>query len=253
MLDGRVHALLRLSSRHFYAESGRDAVQRVGLARTARYTARFGAVGVERAKWEREERLSRDVMAKRPDVAAWAAEYPGVEAKFEAQAKARSKVGLRESEFLHELVGSILATFAGMGGTKAPVIIMGKEVGTGRGVRGTRGHGGSTVRDFLAEFFTIFMIDEYNTTKNCPKCHQPTDFAFKHEHRTKKCESCHMHDDDQQSGPFHYDRDFGAAINMAYVADYMARNKGRRPTAFKRPVQKKKKRDVKTSPGVYAK
>ena len=75
--------------------------------------------------------------------------------------------------------------------------------------------------------------DRYNTTKNCPKCHRPTDFAFPHrEHRTKECRECMREHD---SKPFRYDRDFGAAVNMWFVACYMARNGGQRPPEFARP------------------
>ena len=72
----------------------------------------------------------------------------------------------------------------------------------------------------------ILTIDEFNTTKLCPRCHNPTQYANpQREIRSKMCnhEECKSVDRHGNEHDFAYDRDFGAATNMYFVAQFMAR------------------------------
>jgi hypothetical protein len=169
----------------------------------------------------------------------WAAEYDQVGAHHKTRARYQSRVWGREQKFLHEMLQSIKGTFGEMGGAKRPVIVMGRDGGVGRGVRGTRGHCSTALRSFLAEFFLILTVDEHNTTKLCPRCHQESVFAKRNEIRSKKCaHGCGWTDRDGKLHAFCYDRDFGASINMYYIACFMARTTGGRPHAFQTEKQR---------------
>jgi hypothetical protein len=204
-----------VSSRDYFRQTGRDKVQQEGVESRERLG---GNVGCERAMWERLERASDEVLHKAPDVRKWAEEYELVAQHQKTRAKAQSRVWAREQEFLHEMLRSIQSTFQQMDGSKCPVIVMGRDGGKGKGVRGTRGHCSTALQTFLAQFFLILTVDEFNTTKLCPCCHQETVFAKRSEIRSKKCKhGCGWKDSDGHHHDFCYDRDFGAVSDFVFL------------------------------------
>jgi hypothetical protein len=121
--------------------------------------------------------------------------------------------------------------------SKRPILLIGRGAGTGQGVRGTRSYIFPLLEKYLAEFFLILTVDEFNSTKLCPKCHHPTEFACKDEIRSKVCrrESCKTtvtKDDVETQRDFFYDRDVGAAMNFYFIAVFMAKSGGKRPPPF---------------------
>lgn len=213
--DWEIASFFRVSSRDFFRQTGRDKVQQEGVESRERLG---GNVGCERALWERFERASDEVLHKAPDVRKWAEEYELVAQHQKTRAKAQSRVWTREQEFLHEMLRSIQSTFQEMGGTKCPVIVMGRDEGKGQGVRGTRGHCSTALQTFLAQFFLILTVGEHNTTKLCPCCHRETVFAKRSEIRSKKCKhGCGWKDTNGIHHDFCYDRDFGAVSDFVFL------------------------------------
>lgn len=213
--DWEIASFFRVSSRDFFRQTGRDKVQQEGVESRERLG---GNVGCERALWEQLERASDEVLHKAPDVRKWAEEYELVAQHQKTRAKAQSRVWAREQEFLHEMLRSIQSTFQQMGGTKCPVIVMGRDGGKGQGVQGTRGHCSTALQTFLAQFFLILTVGEHNTTKLCPCCHQETVFAKRSEIRSKKCKhGCGWEDSNGTHHNFCYDRDFGAVSDFVFL------------------------------------
>ena len=171
-----------------------------------------------------------------PDVAAWAAEADQVAAHHTARACAQADVWAREQTYLFELLRTVRDALGNAGGGKMPIILWRRDFVSGHGVRGARGNCANVLRDFLAQHFLILTIDEFNTTKLCPRCHNPTQYANpQREIRSKMCnhEECKSVDRHGNEHDFAYDRDFGAATNMYFVAQFMARAQGRRPVPFR--------------------
>ena len=202
----------RVSSRDFARRTGRDQIEKEGL----RTRTDFGGIGSSRRNWERLERAATQVLFQEPDVRKWADEYDSVALLQTRRAKSQSRVWALEQKFLFEMLDSIKHTFGSMGGSKPPVIVLGRDGGHGQGVRGTRGNYSGVLLKFLAEFFLVLTVGEHNTTKMCPCCHKESVFAKRSEIRSKKCEhGCGSVYKDRRSGniKFHafcYDRDFGA-------------------------------------------
>lgn len=217
--DWEIYKFFRVSSRDFYRQTGRDAVQGHGVNVSSNLGA--GNIGVERAAWERQERASDQVLASAPDISKWAAEYDKVASQQAARAKAQSRVWRKEQAFLYQILSSIRATFNDMPGTKRPVILLGRDGGHGQGVKGTRGHCATTIISFLAQFFLILTVGEMFTTRNCPGCHQESVFAKRSEIRSKRCKNPDCQWVNSNTGmptDLCYDRDFGAVRMIRLTA-----------------------------------
>lgn len=208
-------------------------------------------MGAARHQWEREERACCDrVRHAAPDAAAWANEYETVAAQQARRARIQSNVLSREHVYLRKLLATLdlqLQSARGVSASsKQAVIVMGRDGGNGQGVRGARGYCTGTIMAFLAQHFLILTVGENNTSKCCPRCHSDeTVFATKHELRSKRCPVCMFTkkasgaDSSADTGvAFAYDRDFGASINMYFVAQHMARTHGEYPVAFMKPKQR---------------
>jgi hypothetical protein len=108
-----------------------------------------------------------------------------------------------------------------------PVILFGD--GDFKAVKGYRAPNQVWIRDYLARFFLVLMIGEFNSSQKCPKCFGSSDFNGKGL-RIKKCTAgCTQKGD--ATKPFIFDRDIGACMNMLVIAIYLIMH-GRRPAAF---------------------
>ena len=123
-----------------------------------------------------------------------------------------------------KVMGSISAA---TGSKKKPILILGDCYGPSKCARGTHGHVGSRVVKYLAQFLLIVTVPEHNTTKLCPLCHCETQFANKREIRSKVCRNCPVAGKD-----FFYDRDYGAASNLQYKAEFFVRSGGYYPAEY---------------------
>ena len=70
----------------------------------------------------------------------------------------------------------------------------------------------------------------------CPLCHCETQFANKRERRSKVCKDCPVAGRD-----FYFDRDYGAASNMQYKAEFFVRSGGYYPAEYISIKQRKKR------------
>ncbi len=205
--DWSLQKFFRVSSRDFARQTGRDQVQRDVVDAKSK----GGDSGCYRNVWERFERASSSVLESVPNVRDWNAEEPVARQVQGVAASAKSRIWAKERKYLLTVIASIKETFKELSG-KRGVIILGSSGGSGVGVKGTRGHYCSAVEKVLAEFFLVLKIDEHNTTKLCPRCHQESHFAKRSEIRSKCCDNlaCGWKDKDGSQHKFCYDRDFGA-------------------------------------------
>lgn len=118
------------------------------------------------------------------------------------------------------------------------VIVGDGGIGTGRGHRRPAT---KEFLKFLQEFVLVIQLDEYNTSKCCPRCwtesvfywdaHKPKSACHRREWRTKWCTSAHC--TAGHGHGFAYDRDTGAGVNFFNVFYSMVRGWGR-PGPFAR-------------------
>ncbi len=230
----------RVSTRQIYRAAGIDKRERDGRALWAEREVE----GLYRAKWEEEERASPHVFPSRPSVQDWMSGAPYTKARdtLKARGEARGYHAKRNIKFalLDTLNASFRELNAGTG--KRPVLVIGKEGKSNRGVRGARGFFSRELIEFLSEFFLVLLLDENNTSKLTPCCHTESVFANDHEMRSKCCQRCTVtfavkkpifKGEQTRTMRFSYDRDLAASINFAYVAIFMAAT-GKRPSSFAR-------------------
>ena len=128
---------------------------------------------------------------------------------------------------LEQIVKALEAVAKETGSTKKPILILGDCYGPSKGARGARGDIATRLIKYLAQFLLIVTVPEHNTTKLCPLCHCETQFANKREIRSKVCRKCPVAGKD-----FFYDRDYGAASNMQYKAEFFVRSGGYYPAEY---------------------
>ena len=246
---------LRVTSTDFYRQTGRDKVTSNGTAfwkdlqGELKEHAAFGS----RNHWEKLVRSSDadGLISNASSVSKeWLQEYDlYLQQQQQRTAKERSKVWTKEQKFLFEVKQSIDDQYRDIVGKekikKSLVIIVGR--GGKGGSRGSRGNACTILEKFLAQFYLVLTVDEYNTSKLCPRCHQETEFFNKkQEIRTKKCSHCktewnEMFDpktkEKWKEGKkreleyWAYDRDFGASVNFYFIARFYAVT-GLRPIHF---------------------
>ena len=110
--------------------------------------------------------------------------------------------------------------------SKPPIIVFGN--GSFSTARGSTSGNYSWLKRYLARFFLVVLVDEYNTSQKCPKCHGQLQFHGAGV-RIKKCDSCSPNG--RPGMPFLVNRDISAAMNFAAVTcSIVAR--GTRPVQF---------------------
>jgi hypothetical protein len=244
MVNGewKTSASIRMSTREFYRRTGVDESERAGKAL---WNERQGA-GLSRNKWEHAERQSTYVNPERPVVKEWMADTAYLSERDRKRAENAARRQRKTRAVFFELLETLNAEFAALGAEsgKRPVIIVGRDCNGGRHVRGARGYCADSIITFLSEFFLVLLIDEYNTSKLCPRCHSEAVFANKRELRSKQGLHCKVRVPvvEIKSGipvavsmnelPFCYDRDLAASINFVYIAVFMAKTEGARPESF---------------------
>ena len=124
----------------------------------------------------------------------------------------------------------------GSGEGRTPVVLVGgaKFNPSQRGNRASAPH---EITQLLSTKFPVFFIDEYNTSKLCPKCFQQMTVVPRTRDRHWVCSNVEC----RASGcgrPFIVHKDKSAAMNMflCMVATLMC---GKRPMQFRRPTKDK--------------
>jgi hypothetical protein len=118
---------------------------------------------------------------------------------------------------------------------RTPVVLVG-SADFNPAQRGNQSSAPVAITTFLATKFPVFFIDEYNTSKLCPKCFQELKVVRNTRNRhwickNVLCRSVPDHD-------FLVHKDKSAAINMflCFLSMLMC---GKRPKQFRRPERKK--------------
>ncbi len=93
---------------------------------------------------------------------------------------------------------------------------------------------------YLAQFLLLVTVPEHNTIKLCPLCHCPAEYAnHKKGIRSFVCKACPVAGKD-----FFYERDYGAASNIHYKAEFYIRFGGLYPAEFITVKQRQKRQEV---------
>ena len=113
------------------------------------------------------------------------------------------------------------------GSDKAPLILFGD--GAFANVRGCKAGNYSWLKEFLSRFFTVLIVNEFNTSQKCPKCFGQLKMNEpKKGVRVKACEKC---PGGGPGGKFVVNRDVSAGMNMITIVLCMIIS-GHRPAAF---------------------
>ena len=229
--DGVRYESFHYSGRYLFAKTGRDGVEKSGKRTAEALLEKFPDGAAYTREFERAERASGTVQFKHVDIEQMIREQPFLYEQNAARAKAQSAMRLKENkcfeEVLEQIVKALEAVAKETGSTKKPFLVIGDHYGPSKCARGTRGHIGSRLVKYLAQFLLIVTVPEHNTTKLCPLCHCETQFANKREIRSKVCRKCPVAGKD-----FFYDRDYGAASNMQYKAEFFVRSGGYYPAEY---------------------
>ena len=109
---------------------------------------------------------------------------------------------------------------------KAPLVIIGD--GSFGSMKGHRASCPIWLQKYFKRHYLVILVDEYNSSQKCPKCHGQME---EHEgHRIKRCsrEGCRHAGKEN----FLVNRDISAPMNMLFIVAYMLRN-GSRPPDFR--------------------
>ncbi len=243
IIDGvRFHSF-RFSSRSLYKKSGRDEKEQSGKQARAFVVEEFGATGYMH-ELERRMRAEPAVQAVPVDMARLAEELPAMMKQNDMRANARWKVHLKQEDCFEEILRYIVTEIEiaqrVMGATKKAVIFIGDHYGPSKGAKGTRGHLATPLVKYLAQFLLLVTVPEHNTTKLCPLCHCPAEYANKKTGiRSFVCKACPVAGKD-----FFYDRDYGAASSIHYKAEFYIRSGGLYPAEFITIKERRKTRGV---------
>ena len=110
---------------------------------------------------------------------------------------------------------------------KAPVILFGN--GSFGNVKGCLPGNAAWLRQYLARFFTVIVVDEYNSSQKCPMCfgqlemHEPAKGV-----RVKRCTKC---TGGGPGGKFVVNRDVAAGMNFVSIV-LISILSGKRPPEF---------------------
>ncbi len=229
--DGVRYKSFHFSGRELYKKTGRDMVEESGKCAAEKLLKKFPEGATYMREFERSEQASSVVHYNHVDVARLMKELPFVIEQNEMRAKAQSFVHLKQSkcfeEKLEHIVHVLEAVVKQTGSKKKPFVVIGDHYGPSKGVRVTRGHIATPLIKYLAQFLLLVTVPEHNTSKLCPLCHCETQFANKREIRTKVCHGCVVAGKD-----FFFDRDYGAASNLQYKAEFFVRSGGYYPVEY---------------------
>jgi hypothetical protein len=234
----------RFSSRSLFQQTGRDKKEKEGRRARDFVVEEFGDFGYLN-QFERQERAhpsERDDV--QVDMARLAQDLPAMMKQNELRRNARWDVHLKQEDCFEEILKTIVARIETAQrvtkATKQPILFLGDKYGPSKGARGARGHITTPLVKYLAQFLLIVLVPEHNTTKLCPLCHRETQFANKHQEiRSKVCKSCPVAGKD-----FFYDRDYGAASNIQYKAEFFVRSGGLYPAEFITIEQHRERREL---------
>ena len=184
---------------------------------TAAYESKFGDHNLKLAE-NHGRTLDREMYEKHLDVF----KEDGMDKKILEETnsienrKLHFKKERNKQRFWDDVVNLILAMndHFNPDGDKAPVILFG--TGKFRGGNSALMTGNYTwLKNYLARFFTVILIDEYNTSKLCPKCFEELDLHGKQGVRVKECP--HGCKRKNGSGKFVANRNFGAPHNFVTI------------------------------------
>jgi hypothetical protein len=178
------------------------------------------------------------------DVAAFENHMRNFRTKSEPVLEKATSVGrLHSSRFLkiskqrykHDVVNSIYAIDEALHEDfdlprlKAPIIIAGDS--TFSGISGKKTVPSSSLISHLAKFFSVIMVDEYNTSQKCPKCWNQLESGKGL--RIKKCKNdkCRTFSKEGEEFQFYVNRDVSAPMNMFSIVLHQILI-GERPEAF---------------------
>lgn len=85
--------------------------------------------------------------------------------------------------------------------------------------------------DYLKRFFPVLIVDEFHTSKLCPKCETEMELASTDGFRFWKCNRGCWHGHDGGGGPDTVNKDVTATLNMFKIFANMIRN-GQRPVRY---------------------
>ena len=229
--DGVRYKSFHVSGRELFAKTGRDRVEKSGKRTAEALLEKFPNGAAYAREFERAERASGTVQFNHVNVEQLIREQPFLNEQNVARAKAKSSVPLEESKCFEAVLERIVMTLEAVvketGSTKKPFVIIGDHYGPSKGARGARGDIAAPLIKYLAQFLLLVTVPEHNTTKLCPLCHCETKFANKREIRSKVCKSCPVAGKD-----FFYDRDYGAASNLQFKAEFFVRSGGYYPAQY---------------------
>ena len=153
----------------------------------------------------------------------------------------RQKLKRRRQKYLSTITNRLLRhvdAVQGDGPGRTPMVLVGGSK-FNSSQHGNRASATTAISTHLATKFPVFFIDEYCSSKNCPKCFTPLCVVSGTRNRNWICknEGCKSAG---CSEPFMVNKDKSAAINMflCMVAMMMS---GKRPKPFRRPDKKKDK------------
>ncbi len=237
IFDGvRFHSF-RFSARSLFQQTGRDEKERSGNRAREVVVEEFSDTDYLR-QFERQVRTEPDKDGVSVDIARLVQELPAMMKQNRLRTNTRWKVLLKEDDCFDEILKYIVNCIeiaqkatkeaTKKEATKKPFVVIGEQYGPSKCACGTRGHMATPLIKYLAQFLLIVKVPEHNTTKLCPLCHCETQFANdQQEIRSKVCRDCPVAGKD-----FFYDRDYGAASNIQYKAEFFVRSGGLYPAEF---------------------
>jgi hypothetical protein len=131
-----------------------------------------------------------------------------------------------QAEALHRFEGTLMS--------KKPVLVLG--AGSMKPMKKKRPSHAGTLLKYLKRFFLVITLDEYNTSKRCPKCLGILS-NVPNTHRIKRCDNPECQSTAQETDDrfsFLVNRDIAAPVNNVRILLNMMRH-GRRPLTFTRP------------------
>ena len=140
-----------------------------------------------------------------------------------------ARLQIRKQRYWSNFVNLIFAMNDEMNphSTKAPVILFGN--GSFGNVKGCQSGNYTWLKQYLARFFTVIVVDEYNSSQKCPKCMGQLEMnELRLGVRVKRCTSCRG---DGPDGLFVVNRDVAVGMNFISILLYLILY-GKRPTAF---------------------
>ena len=227
-----------IRSRGYYANSGIDRHIEIRQGDMAEYAAEIQALGEEHArKMDVEEYQKYADNFRRNGTKIW--EANNTEEVLHKQLKLRRDKQRHWDNVRNEMLANADALVAhyqkvqkeqnlperDFSVVSAPLVIVGN--GSFGATKGNRSGCPIWLRNYFSRHYVTIMVDEYNSSQKCPKCHGQTEFY--EGYRVKECKNPNcVHDKHER---FLMNRDISAPMNMLYIVAHMIRF-GERPQVF---------------------